>query len=321
MRIEGGTFGVIGGAGFIGSHIVEQLLARGARRVVVYDNLYRGTWGNLDAVKEDERLTRIEGDLADIAGLQSALEGCGGIFHLAAAWLKECLEQPRLAVESNILGTYNVLEACRDLSVERLVYSSSASVYGDALETPMTEAHPYNNRTLYGATKIAGEHLCRSFNEMYGLDYVGLRYMNVYGPRQDYLSAYTSVIMKVLDRVQEGQAPQVFGDGSQTYDFVHVRDVARANLCAMESTVSDECYNVGTGIGTTLKDLVEQLLGIAGASPQIEYVPQGQTFVTQRIGSTKRAIEELGFTASIGLEEGLRDVIEWRAAEAQDVPA
>jgi UDP-glucose 4-epimerase len=188
-------------------------------------------------------------------------------------------------------------------------------VYGDAVEVPMTESHPYNNRTLYGATKIAGEHLCRAFHEMYGLDYVGLRYMNVYGPRQDYHSAYTSVIMKILDRLEQGHSPEVFGDGTQTYDFVYVGDVARANLQAMRADPSDEFFNVGTGIGTPLIDLVRLLLRQAGSEQEILFRPEGQTFVTHRVGSTERASEALGFTARVELTEGLREVVAWRRAQ------
>jgi UDP-glucose 4-epimerase len=206
----------------------------------------------------------------------------------------------------------SVLEACVKHNVKKLIYSSSASVYGDALEIPITENHPYNNRTFYGATKIAGEHMCRAFNERYGLDYVGLRYMNVYGARQDYKGTYTSVIMKVLDRIDQGSSPLIYGDGSQSYDFVYVSDVAKANICALKSGTTDEFYNVGRGVKTSIKELVGLILEITGCALEIQYEPAGLTFVSHRVGSTEKAEKELGFKAVIDLREGLAKLIQWR---------
>ena len=200
-------------------------------------------------------------------------------------------------LDVNVRGTFNVLEACRDAQIERLVYSSSASVYGNALETPMTEEHPFNNRTFYGATKIAGESMCRAFNDRYGLDYVGLRYMNVYGPRQDYKGAYIAVIMKMLDRIDQGLAPTIYGDGSQSYDFVYVGDVARANVCALKSPATDRFYNVGTGVGTSIRELTDLILEVTDCGLNAEYVPQGQSFVPERLGSIAAAREDPGFLA------------------------
>jgi len=196
--------------------------------------------------------------------------------------------------------------------VKKLIYSSSASVYGDALDIPMTEEHPYNNRTFYGATKISGEHMCRAFNERYGLDYVGLRYMNVYGPRQDYKGTYTSVIMKVLDRIDQGSNPIVYGDGSQSYDFIHVADVAKANVCALKSDATDDFYNVGMGTRTSIKELVELILDVTQCGLEIQYEPAGLTFVTHRIGSTEKAEKGIDFTATTNLREGLIKLIQWR---------
>jgi UDP-glucose 4-epimerase len=239
------------------------------------------------------------------------------VFHLAALWLYECVHHPRDAIEINIVGTFNVMEAAQAAGVEKVVYSSSASVYGDALVTPMTEDHPFNNRTTYGATKIAGEQLFRAYNEQHGLDYVGLRYMNVYGPRMDYQGTYVSVIMKVLDRIDDGERPSVWGDGSQAYDFVHVVDVARANIHALKSSATDSFYNVGTGVKTSVNELVGSLLELSGSELEIEYLPQEQMFVTNRIGSTEAAEADLGFSATVPLEEGLRSVIEWRRRDQQ----
>jgi UDP-glucose 4-epimerase len=303
---------VIGGAGFIGSHIVEALCREDVAEIVVYDNFSRGGKENLAEAARDPRVRLVEGDITYVDVLNEAVKGATSVFHLAALWLLHCYEYPRAAFHVNVEGTFNVLEACVRNGVRRLVYSSSASVYGDAVAVPMTEDHPYNNRTFYGATKIAGEHMARAFHARYGLDYVGLRYMNVYGPRQDYRGAYTSVIMKVLDRLDAGLRPVVYGDGSQTYDFVYVADVARANVAAMRSRATDRFYNVGMGVGTSIKELVELLLEVTSVNADIEYQPEGPTFVTNRIGSTEKARRELGFTATTELRDGLRQLIEWR---------
>jgi UDP-glucose 4-epimerase len=215
-------------------------------------------------------------------------------------------------VSVNALGTFNVIEAAQAANVGKVVYSSSASVYGDALTLPMTEEHPFNNRTLYGATKIAGEQFFRAFNEQHGLDYVGLRYMNVYGPRMDYKGTYVSVIMKVLDKIEAGEPPLIFGDGSQAYDFVHVDDVARANIFSLKSDATDVFLNVGMGVQTTINELVERLLALTGSDVKPEYLPQEQMFVTNRVGSTELAEELIGFRATVQLDEGLASVIDWR---------
>jgi UDP-glucose 4-epimerase len=308
---------VIGGAGFIGSHIVEQLLQEPAREIVVLDNLVRGKRENLASALKDPRVSLIDGSIADPKLLARLMEGTDYAFHLAALWLYECVHHPRDAIEINIVGTFNVMEAAQAAGVKKVVYSSSASVYGDALFTPMTESHPFNNRTTYGATKIAGEQLFRAWNEQHGLDYVGLRYMNVYGPRMDYQGTYVSVIMKVLDRIDQGERPAVWGDGSQAYDFVHVVDVARANILALKSGATDSFYNVGTGVKTTVNELVGKLLELSGSDLEIEYLPQEQMFVTHRIGSTDAAAAELGFRATVPLDEGLRSVMEWRRRDQQ----
>jgi UDP-glucose 4-epimerase len=316
MELEGKKIVVIGGAGFVGSHLVDQLLREPVGQVVVLDNFVRGRRANLEQAAADRRVAVVEGSITDLVTLHRVLAGADGVFHLAALWLYECVHQPRAAVEVNIGGTYNVVEACQAAGVKRVVYSSSASVYGDALFTPMTEEHPLANRTVYGATKIAGEQLFRAFNEQHRLDYVGLRYMNVYGPRMDDRGAYVSVIMKVLDRIDRGERPVVFGDGSQAYDFVHVDDVARANVLAMKSAASDEMFNVGMGVETTINDLVTRLLALTGSALQPEYRPQEQMFVTRRVGSTEMAERLLGFRARVGLDEGLESVVAWRRAGA-----
>jgi UDP-glucose 4-epimerase len=214
-----------------------------------------------------------------------------------------------------------VIELCQELGCKKVVYSSSASVYGEAVQMPMTEEHPFNNRTFYGATKIAGEQFLRAFYAMHALPYVGLRYMNIYGPRMDYKGTYVSVIMKVLDRIEQGLPPIIFGDGSQSYDFIHVHDVARANLLALQSTMSDEFFNIGMGIRTTINELVEILLDITGSPLRPEYRPQEHMFVTHRVGSTEKAEKMLGFHATVPLREGLRSVVEWRRADKRRTTA
>lgn len=319
--LDGARVLVIGGAGFVGSHLVDQLTLEPVREIVVLDNFVRGTPTNLRQALRDPRVRVVEGSITDLDTLRAVMPGTDYVFHLAALWLYECVHQPRAALEVNVVGTYNVIETAHAAGVKRIVYSSSASVYGDALFTPMTEDHPFNNRTMYGATKIAGEQFLRAFYEQHGLPYVGLRYMNIYGPRMDYKGTYVSVIMKVLDRIDQGQPPIIFGDGSQSYDFIHVEDVARANVLALKSDVSDEFFNIGMGVKTSINELVELLLKITGSSLRPEYRPQEQMFVTHRVGSTEKAERLLGFRARIPLEEGLRSVVAWRQEDKrQAVP-
>lgn len=306
VRITDAELLVIGGAGFIGSHIVDQLIAAGAAHVTVLDNFVRGKRANLDSALESRRVEIVEGSVLDIDLLRRTMAGKDGAFHLAALWLYECLHEPRRALEHNVIGTYNVIEASCDTGLPRLVYSSSASVYGNAREAPMTEAHPFDNRSMYGATKIAGEQFLRAFHDRHGLDYVALRYMNVYGPRMDDKGAYVSVIVKVLDRIARGEPPAIHGDGTQTFDFVHVSDVARANLLALESEATDAAYNIGTGVGTSIRALVDELIVLTGSEVEPEYLPGEHMFVSHRVGSTEAAERDLGFRAEIGWRDGLR---------------
>jgi UDP-glucose 4-epimerase len=307
--LAGATVSVLGGAGFIGSHIVDQLLDEPVARVIVVDNFVRGTPTNLEHASRDPRVEIREGSILDLPFLEQVMEESDCSFHLAALWLHECVHQPREAVGVNAVGTFNVIDAAQRKDVARVVYSSSASVYGEAVATPMTEEHPFNNRTLYGATKIAGEQFFRAFYEQHGLDYVGLRYMNVYGPRMDDKGAYVSVIVKVLERIARGEPPLIFGDGYQSYDFVHVEDVACANVLAMRSEATDVFLNIGTGVPTTIAELVDRLLELTGSDLQPEYVPEQEMFVRTRVGSTEAAEQAIGFRARIGLEEGLASLL------------
>jgi UDP-glucose 4-epimerase len=318
MDIRNKKFLVIGGAGFIGSHVVAELLKEEVAEVIIYDNFTRGRLSNIEEFLKDRRCRVFAdgGDIRDVDVLNKAMEGIDGVFHLAAMWLLHCKEYPRTAFEVNIQGTFNVLEACVNNGIKRLVYSSSASVYGDAIAVPMTEEHPFNNKNFYGATKIAGEAMCRAFYDRYGLDYVGLRYMNVYGPHQDQTAAYTGVIPIMFNKIEANETPEINGDGSQAYDFVTVEDVARCNILAMQSYVSDNFYNVGTGIQTSIKDLCEKILKLKKSDLKVKFKPyapeDARQMVQNRIGSTDKAHKEIGFKFSHYLEEGLKNLEEWR---------
>jgi UDP-glucose 4-epimerase len=324
MEIKGKRFLVIGGAGFIGSHVVSELLKHDVKEVVIYDNFARGKNSNLEDSIKDPRCSIFKdgGDVRDVDILDAAMKDIDGVFHLAAMWLLHCKDYPRTAFEVNIAGTFNVLEACVKNKVQRLVYSSSASVYGDAQEIPMTETHPFNNKNFYGATKIAGEAMCRSFHDRYSLQYVGLRYMNVYGPHQDQTAAYTGVIPIMLNKIDENQTPEINGDGSQAYDFVTARDAARCNVLAMKSDLTDEFYNVGTGVQTSIKELCELILSLKKSELKVQYKPYSpedmRRMVQNRIGSTKKASKDLGFEYELDLKQGLKDLIAWR--ESNSVP-
>ena len=315
MDLNGKRILLIGGAGLIGSHIVDQLITTPVSEIVVFDNFVRGNRANLASALKSPKVKLIEGSMTDRTALDAAMTGTDGVFLLASLWLGECVNDPRSAWEVNTLGTWNVVEAVRAHGVKRVVYSSSASVYGNAVVTPMTEAHPFNNRTTYGATKIANEQMFRAIYEQHKLSYVGLRYMNIYGVRMDYEGTYVSVIMKVLDRIFAGERPVIFGDGSQVYDFIYVADAAAANILAMQAECNDEFFNVGMGVGTSINELVTELLSLTGSSLQPEYRPEAQSFVTHRIGSTEKAERLLGFRATTPLRDGLRKVVEWRTAQ------
>lgn len=318
MELDGKQILVIGGAGFIGSHVVAELLRTDVGQVTIYDNLTRGKVANLSESLSDPRCRVFAdgGDVRDTDVLRKAMDGIDGVVHLAAMWLLHCMDYPRTAFEVNIGGTFNVLEACAQAGVKRLVYSSSASVYGDAVEVPMTEEHPFNNRNFYGATKIAGEAMCRAFHDRNDLSYVGLRYMNVYGPHQDQTAAYTGVIPIMLNKIDANETPVINGDGSQAYDFVTARDAARCNVLALQSEATDQFYNVGTGIQTSIKQLCDLILELCHSKLSVTYNPysaeDARRLVQNRIGSPKKSASDLGFTFSDDLRSGLQNLIEWR---------
>ena len=324
MDIRGKKVVVIGGAGLIGSHCVDKLTQEDVSEILIYDNFVRGRTENLSDALRDPRVKiyDVGGDIMQPDILGAALEGTDSVFHFAALWLLQCHEYPRSAFKVNVEGVFNVLDACVQQNVQRLVYSSSASVYGDAVTDPMTEDHPFNNKNFYGATKIAGEAMATAYHYRYSLPVVGLRYMNVYGPRQDYNGAYIAVIMKMLDAIDRGEGPTILGDGSEAFDFIAVEDCAAANICAMKADTAAEYYNVGTGVRTSLKELAEMLLHLTGSNQPIQYKERSQaTLVRNRIGCPEKAKAQIGFEAQIGLEDGLHRLIEWRAGHKAEVDA
>lgn len=320
MKLEGSKILIIGGAGFIGSQVVTELLKTKIAQVVIYDNFARGKQEYISDSLRDPRciIWPHGGDIRDVDLLNDAMVGVDAVIHLAAMWLLHCRDYPRTAFHVNIEGTFNVLEACVKNNIKRLVYSSSASVYGDAIEIPMTETHPFNNRNFYGATKIAGEAMCRAYHDRYGLDYVGLRYMNVYGPNQDQQAVYSGVIPIMLNKIDAEEAPVINGDGSQAYDFIYVDDVARSNVLAMESSAVDEFYNVGTGVQTTIRKLCDDILDLKQSNLEVIYQPydasDARRLVQNRIGCPRLADEQLDFQYEINLRDGLQKLIDWRNA-------
>ncbi len=305
---------VTGGAGFVGSHIVDQLVAHDAATVTVIDNMVRGRPANLAGALQSGRVTLIQGDIRDQARMDGLIRDADVVFHQAALRITHCAAEPRLAFDVMGRATFDLLEACVAHQVEKVIAASSASIYGLAPEFPTTEAAaPYADRTLYGGLKMLNESLLRSFNDMYGLRYCALRYFNVYGPRMDIHGKYTEVLIRWMDRIVEGLPPVIFGDGRQTMDFVDVRDIARANIAAALSPASDRVYNVAQGTEVSLGQLAETLLAIMGRSDlSIEYQP-ARTInpVERRLADVTRARDELGFTATITLEDGLRDLVNW----------
>lgn len=309
---------VTGGGGFVGSHIVDLLVREGGcREIVVIDNFVRGRRENLERAMALGPVRLIEGDIRDRALVADIMPGVDVLFHQAALRITHCAEDPRAAVEVMVDATFDLLQHAVACGVRKVVAASSASVYGLAQSFPTDESHhPYDNRTLYGAAKLFNEGLLRSFNESSGLDYVALRYFNVYGPRMDIHGAYTEVLIRWMERIAAGQPPLIFGDGSQTMDFVFVEDVARANLLALRSTASDEVFNVATGCETSLNELADALLRVMGSDLRPEYREARKVNpVARRLAATERARERLGFTAAVPLEEGLRRTVDWwRAA-------
>lgn len=321
MELVDRQFVVTGGAGTIGSHVVDQLLDAGAAKVVIVDDLSRGQLGNLASALEraPERVEVIEGDIRDTGLMHKVSAGTDVVFHLAAIRITRCAAEPRTALEVLVDGTFNVIEAAAEAGVGKIVLSSTASVYGLAEEFPTTERHhPYNNDTFYGAAKAFNEGMLRSFHTMQGLDYVALRYFNVYGPRMDAHGKYTEVLIRWMERIAAGQPPLILGDGKQTMDFVHVADIARANILAAQAEVTDTVYNIATGVETSLLDLATALQEVMGSELPLEFGPPrpGGGGVTRRLADISAVKRDLGWTPTIDLHQGLADLVTWWKAVA-----
>jgi UDP-glucose 4-epimerase len=304
---------ITGGAGLVGSHIADLLIQEGVSEIIILDNFTRGRIENLAQAQAKGPLVLVEGDIRDRQLLADVMQGVDIVFHQAAIRITQCAEEPRLALEVLADGTFNVLEAAVNAKVKKVVSASSASIYGMAEDFPTTESHhPYNNRTIYGAAKVFNEGLLRSFYDMYGLDYVALRYFNVYGPRMDIFGVYTEVLIRWMDRIITGQPPLIFGNGQQTMDFVYIEDIARANILAAKAAVTDEVFNIASGVETSLNDLALSLAKVMGSDLTPEYGPERKTNpVQRRLADIVKAKELLGFEAEVSLEEGLSRLVSW----------
>lgn len=315
MKIDGANILVTGGCGLIGSTTIEQLLRdHSPARVVILDNLARGALSNVARALNDPRVVLMRGDIRDRETVRRAMNGIDAVIHMAALRITACAAEPREAMEVMCDGTFNVVDAARSAGVKKVVAASSASIYGLADSFPTREDHhPYNNQTWYGASKVMLEGLLRSYHSMFGLPYVALRYFNVYGPRMDIHGKYTEVLIRWMERIAAGQPPLIFGDGLQTMDFVYIDDVARSNVLALQSDVSDEVFNVASGIETSLRDLAEALLRVMGGTGlEPEYGPERSVNpVSRRLASTEKAERLLGFKAQVGLDEGLARLVDW----------
>lgn len=322
--MQNGRVLITGGAGLIGSHIADQLIARGVDEIVILDNFDRGTRKNLAWAVANGPVTVVEGDIRDRDLLAQLMPGIDVVFHQAALRITQCAQEPRLALEVLVDGTFSVVETAVDANVKKVVAASSASIYGAADSFPTAEDHhPYNNRTLYGAAKTFNEGLLRSFHEMTGLDYVALRYFNVYGPRMDIHGVYTEVLIRWMERIAAGKPPLIFGNGRQTMDFIYAEDIARANILAAESDVTDSVFNVASGTETSLNELASTLLDIMGSELKPEYGPERKVNpVPRRLASTQKAEELLGFQAQVSLREGMERLVAWwQENRAETVPA
>jgi UDP-glucose 4-epimerase len=304
---------ITGGAGLVGSHIADLLVKEGVSEIIVLDNFTRGCRDNLASTQANGPLVIVDGDIRDRQLLANIMQDVDIVFHQAAIRITQCAEEPRLALEVLADGTFNVLEAAVTAGVKKVVAASSASIYGMAEDFPTTESHhPYNNRTIYGAAKTFNEGLFRSFYEMYGLNYIGLRYFNVYGPRMDIYGVYTEVLIRWMERIVAGQPPLIFGNGEQTMDFVYIEDIARANILAAKADITDMVFNIASGIETSLNDLAHSLLKVMGSDLQPEYKPERKVNpVQRRLADVSKAKQLLNFEAQVSLEQGLSRLVTW----------
>lgn len=322
-ELRGANVLVTGGAGTIGSAIVDQLLLAGVEHIDVLDNLVRGRAANLDGALSSGRVTLVEGDLRDRTLVHDVTAGKRLVFHEAAIRITQCAEEPRLALEVLVDGTFNVLEAAAACGVEKIVAASSASVYGLADQFPTPEIHHHqHNDTFYGAAKSFNEGMLRSFKAMQGLDYVALRYFNVYGPRMDVHGLYTEVLVRWMERIKDGRPPLVFGDGAQTMDFIFTTDIARANLLAAASDIDEGVFNIASGTETSLLELARELLATMGSDQDVEHGPErAVNGVSRRLADTSAARAAFGFEAEVDLAHGLRELVEWWSPLREEIAA
>tara|TARA_B100000676_G_scaffold250227_1_gene254681 strand:- start:765 stop:1754 length:990 start_codon:yes stop_codon:yes gene_type:complete len=311
---------VTGGAGFIGSHIVDLLTKVDARSIVVVDNMTRGRRANLAEALTTDTVRLVDGDIRDRSLLSELVAESDIVFHQAALRITQCADEPRSAFETMAQATFDLAEECASAGVQKIVLASSASIYGAAESYPTSELHhPYSNRTLYGALKQFNETLLRSFNDMFGLEYVALRYFNAYGTRMDIHGRYTEVLVRWMERIEKNLPPVIFGDGNQTMDFINVRDIARANILAAESEVSDEFFNIASGQETSLLELANALLRIMGSDLTPEFSPERRINpVPRRLADTGNAEQRLGFQSQVTLDAGLQELVEWWKVEQPD---
>lgn len=307
---------VTGGAGFVGSYVVEQLIEQGVKEVVIVDNLLRGSRKNIDGSLSSGKVNLIEGDIRDCGLLDKIFEGIDYCFHLAALRITHCAEHPREALETMYDGTFNILEACVKHNIKKLLFASSASIYGQADSFPTKEDHhPYNNNTLYGAAKYASELMCRSFKQMYGLDYNAVRYFNIYGPRMDTHGKYTEVLIRWYRLIKEGKQPIIFGEGDQAMDFIYIEEIAKASILALKADASCDAFNIAYGKETSLKELCILFLEVMGSDLKPEYVPlpedRQRVEVMRRLADVSKAEQMIGFRAEVGLREGLKRLVHW----------
>lgn len=312
-NVQGSVIAVTGGAGFIGSYVVEELLLLEPKKIRIIDNFIRGSKANMKNFINNPLVELIEGDIRDTPLLEKCITGADFVFHLAALRINACAADPKEGFEVMLRATFDVAMLCMKHKVKKVIYSSSASVYGLAQHFPTPETdNPYNNQTFYGAAKMWGEQLFRSFKFMYGLDYVALRYFNAYGPRMDTDGKYTEVMIKWLDCIRDGRNPVIYGDGSTTMDFVYVKDIARANVASLQSAVTDEAFNIGNCEETSLAGLLKVMLKVNGSTLKTEYREENSVNpVQRRLADISKAKELLGFTPTVSLEQGMKELSEW----------
>lgn len=313
MNVEGAKILVTGGCGLIGSTTIDQLLREDVQKIVIFDNLVRGSMHNVAEILKDKRVELIKGDIRDVDATRRVSEGMDAVIHMAAIRITACADNPREAMEVMCNGSFNVVEAAHLAGVKRIVCASTASIYGLADNFPTTEKdHPYNNRTWYGASKIMLEGLLRSFNDMYGTEYCAFRYFNVYGPRMDIHGKYTEVLIRWMERIEAGQPPLILGDGKTSMDFIYIDDIAAANVAGLKSDVSDEVFNVASGVETNLNELAEALMNVMGKKLQPEYGPERKVnAVPRRLASIEKTKRMLGWEPKVDLEEGLERLVAW----------